>query len=105
MSTIEIVLLVIGVVMMVASFFVTEKLSNQDLDKVAELSTEEMRRILERSLTDAQVKVDNMVDQVIDHSIEKSMEVLSFNPGIARPTTIFLSPSEITFPLVTSTFL
>ena len=76
MSTIEIVLLVIGVVMMVASFFVTEKLSNQDLDKVAELSTEEMRRILERSLTDAQVKVDNMVDQVIDHSIEKSMEVV-----------------------------
>lgn len=46
MSTIEIVLLVIGVVMMVASFFVTEKLSNQDLDKVAELSTEEMRRIV-----------------------------------------------------------
>ena len=62
--------------MMVASFFVTEKLSNQDLDKVAELSTEEMQRILERSLTDAQVKVDNMVDQVIDHSIEKSMEVV-----------------------------
>lgn len=62
--------------MMVASFFVTEKLSNQDLDKIAELSTEEMQRILERSLTDAQVKVDNMVDQVIDHSIEKSMEVV-----------------------------
>lgn len=76
MSTIEIVLLVIGIVMMIASFFITEKLSNQDLDKIAELSTEEMKRILERSLTDAQVKVDNMVDQVIDHSIEKSMEVV-----------------------------
>lgn len=76
MTAIEIVLLVIGVVMMIASFFITEKLSNQDLDKIAELSTEEMRRILERSLTDAQVKVDNMVDQVIDHSIQKSMEVV-----------------------------
>ena len=76
MTTIEIILLIIGVVMMVASFFVTEKLSNQDLDKIAELSTEEMQRILERSLTDAQIKVDNMVDQVIDHSIEKSMEVV-----------------------------
>ena len=76
MTTLEIVLIIIGLVMMVASFFVTEKLSNQDLDKVAELSTEEMQRILERSLTDAQVKVDNMVDQVIDHSIEKSMEVV-----------------------------
>ncbi|MCI8483587.1 MAG: hypothetical protein HFH41_04520 [Lachnospiraceae bacterium] len=76
MSTIEIVLLVIGIVMMIASFFITEKLSNQDLDKIAELSAEEMKRILERSLTDAQVKVDNMVDQVVDHSIEKSMEVV-----------------------------
>ena len=52
MTTLEIVLIIIGLVMMVASFFVTEKLSNQDLDKVAELSTEEMQRILERSLTD-----------------------------------------------------
>ena len=76
MTTLEIVLIIIGLVMMVASFFVTEKLSNQDLDKIAELSTEEMQRILERSLTDAQIKVDNMVDQVIDHSIEKSMEVV-----------------------------
>lgn len=76
MTTIEIVLLIIGVVMMVASFFVTEKLSSQELNKIAELSTEEMQHILERSLTDAQVKVDNMVDQVIDHSIEKSMEVV-----------------------------
>ena len=76
MTAVEIVLLIIGVVMMVASFFIAEKLSNQDLDKVAELSTEEMQRILERSLNDAQVKVDNMVDQVIDHSIEKSMEVV-----------------------------
>ncbi|MCI9137513.1 MAG: hypothetical protein HFH48_08110, partial [Lachnospiraceae bacterium] len=76
MAVIEIVLLVIGVVMMIASFFITEKLSNQELDKIANLSTEEMKHILERSLTDAQVKVDNMVDQVVDHSIEKSMEVV-----------------------------
>ncbi len=39
MATIEIVLLVIGVIMMVGSFFITEKLSNGDLDKIAELST------------------------------------------------------------------
>lgn len=76
MAVIEIVLLVIGVVMMIASFFITEKLSNQELDKIANLSTEEMKHILERSLTDAQVKVDNMVDQVVDHSIQKSMEVV-----------------------------
>ncbi len=72
----EIALLTIGAILMVASFFVTEKLSNKDLEKISELSTEEMRRILEKNLTEAQVKVNNMVDQVIDQSIEKSMDVV-----------------------------
>lgn len=76
MATIEIVLLVIGVIMMVASFFIAEKLSSGDLDKIAELSTEEMQRILERNLNEAQTKVNDMVDQVIDQSIGKSMEVV-----------------------------
>ncbi len=76
MSVLEIVLLVIGLVLMIASFFITERLSNRELDKIAELSTDEMRKILERNLNDAQVKVNNMVDQVIDHSIEKSMEIV-----------------------------
>ncbi len=76
MSVLEIVLIVIGIVLMFGSFFITEKLSSGELDKIAELSTEEMKRILERNLNDAQVKVNNMVDQVIDHSIEKSMEIV-----------------------------
>ena len=66
MSTLEICLLVVGIVLMIASFFITEKLSNSELKKLSDL----------RSLNDAQVKVDNMVDQVIDHSIEKSMEIV-----------------------------
>ena len=65
MSVLEIVLLVIGLVLMIASFFITERLSNRELDKIAELSTDEMRKILERNLNDAQVKVNNMVDQVL----------------------------------------
>lgn len=76
MSTLEICLLVVGIVLMIASFFITEKLSNSELNKLSELSTEEMQKILERNLNDAQKKVDNMVDQVIDHSIEKSMEIV-----------------------------
>lgn len=76
MSALEIVLLVVGIVLMIASFFITERLSNSELDKIAELSTEEMQKILERNLNEAQVKINNMVDQVVDHSIEKSMEIV-----------------------------
>ncbi len=76
MSVFEIVLLVVGIVLMIASFFITERLTNQELDKIAELSTAEMKKILEKNLTEAQVKVDQMVDQVIDQSIEKSMDIV-----------------------------
>ena len=44
----------------------------------------------------------------ISISSEKSEEVtfkLSFKPGIATPTTMFLSPSEITLPFLTLTFV
>ncbi|MEY8515378.1 DUF6115 domain-containing protein [Lachnospiraceae bacterium 29-84] len=76
MATIEIVLVVIGTVMMVASFFITEKLTNKELDKISELSTEEMQRILARSLQEAQTKITQMVDQLVEQSIDKSMEVV-----------------------------
>lgn len=62
--------------MMIASFFITEKLSNKDLEKIAELSTDEMRHILEKNLQEAQRKVSHMVAQVLEQTIERSMEVV-----------------------------
>lgn len=74
MTAIEIVLIVIGVIMMVASFFVMEKLSNKEVGKMAELSTEEIKRILERSMKDAEQKINDTIDDVIEESIEESTE-------------------------------
>ena len=74
MSTLEVVLIVVGIVLMIASFFITEKLTNQELDKIAELSTEEMKKILERNLNDAQVKVNHMVDRVLTEYSDTVLE-------------------------------
>lgn len=74
MTAIEIVLIVIGVIMMIASFFVMEKLSNSEINKMAELSTEEIQRILERNMKEAEQKINDMIDGVIEQSIEESTE-------------------------------
>ena len=41
MTGIEITLLLIGIIFMIGSFFITEKLSGSDLNKVSEVSEEE----------------------------------------------------------------
>ncbi len=74
MTAIEIVLIVIGVIMMIASFFVMERLSNNEINKMAELSTEEIQRILERNMKEAEQKINDMIDGVIEQSIEESTE-------------------------------
>lgn len=74
MTAIEIVLIVIGVIMMVASFFVMEKLSNKEVSKMAELSTEEIERIMERSMKDAEQKISDRIDEVIEETIAQSKE-------------------------------
>lgn len=74
MTALEIVLIVIGAIMMISSFFVMEKLSASEVNRMAELSTEEIQRILERNMKEAERKINNMIDGVIEHSIEMSTE-------------------------------
>ena len=45
MTGIEITLLLIGIIFMIGSFFITEKLSGSDLNKVSEVSEEEIKKI------------------------------------------------------------
>ena len=50
MTGIEIVLLLVGCVFMIGSFFVAEKLSPTELNKIAELSEGELRNIITKEL-------------------------------------------------------
>ena len=68
------ILLLIGVVFMIGSFFVTEKLSPSELNQIAELSEEELKRIIDRGLKNAETRIDEQVDQSsekVDRSLEK----------------------------------
>ena len=48
MTFIEIILIIVGMVFILASFWVTEKLSPDELEHISELSKEEMSVMLEQ---------------------------------------------------------
>lgn len=71
MTGIVIFLLLTGVVFMVGSFFITERLSPSELNKIAELSKEELGRIIDGALADAGSKVEDSIEAQINASSEQ----------------------------------
>lgn len=71
MTVLEIILLLIGVVLLVGSFFLTEKLTPSDMKKMAELSDEEIKKILDKRLEAAENRINEQIDDAIDGSIDK----------------------------------
>ena len=53
------------------SFFVTEKLSPSELNQIAELSEEELKRIIDRGLKNAETRIEDAIDEQVDQSSEK----------------------------------
>ncbi len=77
MAVLEIALLIIGVVLLIGSFFITEKLSNSEVQKMAELSDDEIKKILEKRLQAADERIEGKIDEVIDESVgrvERSLD-------------------------------
>lgn len=68
----EILLLVIGVVFYVASFFITEKLGPGELNKIGELSNDEIQRIMERELTKVTAEIEGRVEERAEDALAKS---------------------------------
>lgn len=71
MTGVEIFLLLAGAVFMVGSFFITEKLSPSELNKIAELSEDELKKIINRGLESAGAKIEDTIDHELDASTEK----------------------------------
>ena len=77
MTAIEIILLIVGMLFILGSFWVTEKLSPEELEHIAELSKEEMGVMLEHELDRSRQKVVDLVEETIDASkdrTERSLE-------------------------------
>ena len=71
MTGVEWILLLIGSVFMIGSFFITEKLSPSELNQIAELSESELKKIIDRGLKNAGAKIEDAIEEQIESSTEK----------------------------------
>ena len=71
MTAIEICLVAAGLVLMVGSFFVTEKLSPDELDKIAKLSQEEIAHIVDKEIAASHDKVQEQLETELEEVLEK----------------------------------
>ena len=76
MTTIEIILLLVGCVFMIGSFFISEKLSSSELNKIAELSEDELKKIIEREVNNAGTQMDDVIGQKIEEAGEQAERVM-----------------------------
>ena len=71
MTGIEITILIVGVIFVLGSFFVGEKLSSKDVDHIAKMTKAQLNRIVEKELQSADGTIQNMVDKTIEDSVLK----------------------------------
>ena len=71
MTGIEIALLLIGCVFMVGSFFVSEKLSGTEINRIAELSDNELKRIIGKGMENAESQIDMVVEDKVEEVADK----------------------------------
>lgn len=77
MTAIEIVLILVGIVFMIGSFFVSEKLSMKELNKIAELSENEIKIITNKELSKVSGQIEEQAESVVADSIgrvERAMD-------------------------------
>ena len=72
MTMIEIILLLVGCVFMIGSFFISEKLSSSELNKIAELSEDELKKIIESEVNNAGTQMDEVIEQKIEEAGEQA---------------------------------
>ncbi|MBR1391983.1 MAG: hypothetical protein IJ567_11210 [Lachnospiraceae bacterium] len=71
MTGVEIILVLVGLILMVGSFMVTEKLSGRELNRISQLSETEIRTILEKQLAAADSRIDDQIEDAIAGSVDK----------------------------------
>lgn len=72
MTTVEIILLIVGIVFMIGSFFVTERLSQKEVTQLAEVSSTAVKRILEKNMQQTKLDVAEQIQNVVGRSLEEA---------------------------------
>ena len=66
----EVFLIIIGLVFIGASFYVTERLSQQDLDQISLMSEAELKRIADKQVKEMKNRVETDLEDLFDEALE-----------------------------------
>ena len=65
----EIILILIGIAFIGVSFYITETLSQQDLEQISLMSEADLKKISEKQVKEMKDKVENSLEDIIDESL------------------------------------
>lgn len=76
MTGVEITLVLVGVLFVLASFFVQEKLTPKDVQEITRLSEKELKVIVERELRNANEKVEETIAEVAEQAQDEAKRAM-----------------------------
>ncbi len=80
MTVLQISLLIVGVILLFASFFVTERLTKKEVDELSRLSSAQLQKVVDKEISTIEDKVTDLVGEAVDKAAEelqRPMEKLS----------------------------
>lgn len=76
MTAVEITLIIVGIVFLLVSFLVQEKLSPKDIENITNLSENELKIIVEKQLKNANDQVEDAITDVVEDKTETTKRAL-----------------------------
>lgn len=76
MTAVEITLIIVGIVFLLVSFLVQEKLSPKDIESITNLSENELKIIVEKQLKNANDQIEDAITDVVEDKTETTKRAL-----------------------------
>ena len=76
MTALEVTLIIVGIVFVIVSFFIEEKLSQKDIDRIVSLSENELKVIVDRQLRGAEGEIEDSIAESLEEAHEATKRAM-----------------------------
>ena len=76
MTALEVTLVIVGIIFVIVSFFIEEKLSQKDIDRIVSLSENELKVIVERQLRGAEEQIEDSIAESLEGAHEATKRAM-----------------------------
>ena len=76
MTALEVTLVIVGIIFVIVSFFIEEKLSQKDIDRIVSLSENELKVIVDRQLRGAEGEIEDSIAESLEEAHEATKRAM-----------------------------